>query len=94
MGLRERQLTGDSRKLHNEELHDLYCSSDSIRVIRSRKMRWTEHVARKGEKFYRVVVRKREEKEIRGRYKRRWDDNMQMDLALTGWECVYWIYLV
>ena len=52
------EVTGEWRKLHNKELHDLYCSPNSVRVINSKRMRWAEHVARVGEKrgVYRVLV--------------------------------------
>jgi len=47
-GLKKDEVTGEWRRLHNEELYDLYCSSNIIRVIKSRRIRWAEHVARKG----------------------------------------------
>jgi hypothetical protein len=73
------------RKLHNEELHKLY-SSPSIIIIKSRRMRWTGHVAPKGEKrnAYRTLVGKPEGKVPLGRPRRRWVDNIKMDLRM-GW---------
>jgi hypothetical protein len=68
-------VTGGWRKLHNEELHNLYSSPSIIRIIKL--MRWTGHVARMGEKrnVYRVLVRKSEGKRPLGRPRRRWVDN-------------------
>jgi hypothetical protein len=60
--IKREEVTGDWRKLHNEELHDLYSSPTNVRVIKSRRMRWTKHVARMGEErgVYRVWVGKPE----------------------------------
>ena len=68
--------------MHNEELNDLYCSPSIVRVIESRRMRWAGHVARMGEErgLYRVLVEKREGRRPLGRRKRRWVDNIRMDL--------------
>jgi hypothetical protein len=81
-GSKRDEVTGDSRKLHNEELHNLYPSSSVIRVIKSRRMRWAGHVARMGGKMnaYRTFVGKREGKRPLGRPRRRWGDNIKMDL--------------
>jgi hypothetical protein len=78
--------TGGWRKLHNEELHSLYSSPSIIRMIKSRKMRWAEHVARMGEKMnaYRILVGKPEGKTLLGRPRRRWVDNIKMDLREDG----------
>jgi hypothetical protein len=61
-GPKRDEVTGDWRKLHNEELHNLCSSSSIIRVIKSRRMRWAGHVSRMGEKrdAYRILVRKPE----------------------------------
>jgi hypothetical protein len=83
-------VTGEWRKLHNEELHNLYSSSlDFIRKIKSRRMRWAGHVARMGEerKLYKVLVGKPEGKRPLGRPRRRWDDGIRMGLRETGWGC-------
>jgi len=70
------------REIHNEERNDLYCSFNIVRVIKSRKMRWAEHVARVGERrgVYRVLVGKPEGMRPLGRRRRRWKDNIKMDL--------------
>jgi hypothetical protein len=71
------EVTGEWRKLHNEELHNLYSFPDIIRHIKSRRMRWAGHVARMGEetKLYKVLVGKPEGKRLFGRPRRRWDQN-------------------
>jgi hypothetical protein len=75
------EVTGGWRKLHNEELRDLYSSSTIIKIIKSRKMRWAGHVARMGEKrnAYRLLVGKPEGKRRLGRPRRSWVDNIKMD---------------
>jgi hypothetical protein len=81
--------------LHNKELHDLYSSPSIIRIIKSRRMRWADHVARKGEKrnAYRLLVGKPEGKRPPGRPRRSWVDNIRMDLGEVGWGDVDWICL-
>jgi hypothetical protein len=76
-------VTGGWRKLHNEELHDLYSSPSIIRIIKSRRMRWAGHVARMGGKMnvYMLLVGKPEGKRPLGRRRRRWVDNIKMDLV-------------
>jgi len=77
---------GEWRRLHNEELNDLYCSPNIVRVIKSRRMRWFGHVARMGEEWevYRVLVGKPEGKRPLGRPRLRWVDNIRMDLQEVG----------
>ena len=81
-GLMRDEVTGEWRKLHNEELNDLYCSPFIIGVIKSRRMKWAGHVARMGDKIcaYRVSVGKPEGKSQFGRPSYRWEDNIKMDL--------------
>jgi hypothetical protein len=92
-GLKRDEVTGDSRKLHNEELHNFYSSPNIIRTIKSRRMRWTGHVARMGEKTnaYKILVGKPEGKRPLGRPRRRWVDNIKIDLREIGLEGVIWI---
>jgi hypothetical protein len=80
-------VTGEWRKLHNEELRDLYSSPSIIRIIKSRRMRWAGHVARIGEKrnAYRLLVGKSEERKPLGRPRRRWVDNIRMGFGEVGW---------
>jgi hypothetical protein len=87
--------TGGWRKLHNEELHNLYPSPSIIRIIKSRRIRWAGHVARMGEKrnVYRLLVGKSEGKRPLGRQRRRWTDNIKMDLLEIGLNVVDWIGL-
>jgi hypothetical protein len=75
-------VTGGWRKLHNEELHNLYSSPSIIRIIKSRRMRGVAHVSRMGEKrnMYRLLVGKPEGKRPLGRPRCKWMDNIRMDL--------------
>jgi len=86
LGPRRDEVTGERRRLHNEELNDLYCSPNIVRVIKSRRMRWVGHVARMDEErgVYRVLVGKPEGKRPLGRPKRSWVDNIRMDLQEVG----------
>jgi hypothetical protein len=90
------EVTGEWRRLHSGELHNLYSSPDIIRQIKSRRMRWAGHVARMGEgkNVYRVLVGKPEGKRPLGRPMRRWEDDIKMDLREIGWGGVEWIHLV
>jgi hypothetical protein len=87
--------TGGWRKLHNEELHKLYSSPSIIRIIKSRRMRWAGHVPRMGENrnAYRILVGKPEEKRQLRIPRRRWVDNVQIDLREIGWGPMVWIEL-
>jgi len=94
-GPRRDEVTGEWKRLHNEELNDLYCSPNIVRVIKSRRMRWAGHVARVGEerRVYMVFVGKLEGKRQLGRPKRRWVDNIRMDLQEVGCGYIDWIGL-
>jgi hypothetical protein len=87
-GPKRDEVTGGWRKLHKEELHNLYSSPSIIRVIKSRRMRWEGYVARMGEKTnaYRILVGKPGGKRPLGRPRRRWVDNIKMDLREVGWD--------
>jgi hypothetical protein len=94
-GRKRDEMTGEWRKLHNEELHDLYSSPSIIRIMKARKMRWTGHVARMGEKRIacRLLVGKPEGKGPLEGPRRRWVDKIRMDLVEVGWGGVDWIDL-
>jgi len=87
IGPRRDEVTGERRRLHNEELNDLY-SSNVVRVIKSRRMRWAGNVARMGEVrgVYRVLVGKPEGRRPLWRPRLRWVDNIRMDLEEVGCE--------
>jgi hypothetical protein len=82
----KREEDGSWRKLHNDELHNLYSSANIVRVIKSRRMRWAGHVARMGEGrgAYSVSVRRPEGKRPLGGPRRRWEDNVKVDLRKIG----------
>jgi hypothetical protein len=82
-GLKGEEVMGGWRKLHNEELRDLYSSPSIIRMIKLRRMRWAGHVARMGEKrnTYRLLVGKPEGRTLLDRPRRRWVDNIRMHLG-------------
>ena len=94
-GPKRDEVTGERRKLHNEELNDLYCSPNIVRVINSRRIRWAGRVARMGEGrgVYRVLVGKSEGKRPLGRPRRRWEDNIKTDLQPVGRGEMDWIEL-
>jgi hypothetical protein len=91
----KREEGGSWRKLHKDELHDLYSLPNIVRVIKSRRMRWAGHVARMGEgrDAYRVLVGRPEGKRPLGRPRRRWEDNIKMDLREIGIDGANWIRL-
>jgi hypothetical protein len=86
LGSERVEVTGEWRKLHNEELNDLYCLPSIVWVIKSRRMRWAGHVARMGKKrrMYSVLVWKPEGKRPLGRPRRRWEGDVKMDLQEVG----------
>ena len=94
-GLKRDEVTGEWRKLHHEELTDLYSLPNIIQVIKLRRMRWVGHVARmeEGRGVYRVLVGKPEEKRPHGKPRRRWEDNIKMGLQEVGCGGMDWIEL-
>jgi hypothetical protein len=94
-GPKRDEVTGEWRKVHNEELHDLCSSPSIIKRTKASRMKWAGHVARLGEKrnVYRLLVGKSEGSRPLGRPRRRWVDNIRMDLVEVGWGDVNWIGL-
>ena len=88
-------VTGEWRRLHNEELNDLYSSPNIVRVIKLRRMRCVRHVACMGEErgVYKVFVGKLEGKRPLWRPRHTWVDNIRMDLQEVGCGYVDWIGL-
>jgi hypothetical protein len=88
-------MTGGWRKLHNEKSHNFYSSPRIIGIINSGRMSWAGHMARMGEKrnVYRLLVRKPEGRRLLGRSRRRWIDNIKIDLLEIGLSVVDWIGL-
>jgi hypothetical protein len=91
----KREEDGSWRKLHSDELHSLYSSPNIVRVNKSRRMRWAGHVARmrEGRGVYMVLVGRPEGKRPLGRLRRRWEDNIKMDLRKIVINEANWIYL-
>ena len=92
-GAKRNEVTREWRKLHNEQLNELYSSPNTIRAIKSKRMRLAGHVARIGERrdVYRGLVGKPERKRPLGRPSRRWEDNVKMDLQgvrCGGMDCI------
>jgi hypothetical protein len=85
-GPRRDEVIREWRKLHNEELNDLYCSPNILRLMKSRRMRWAGHVALMVERrgLFRAFVGKPEGKRPLGRPRRRREDNIKMDLQEVG----------
>jgi hypothetical protein len=89
------EVIGGWRTFHNEELHDLYSSTNVIRMIKSRRKRWAWYVARMGEKrnAYKISVGNPEGKRQLGRRRRGWEDNIKSDLGEMGRGGINWIDL-
>jgi hypothetical protein len=94
-GPKRDEVTGEWRKLHNEELNDLYSLPKVVRVVKSRRMRWAGHVARIGEDrgVHRVLVGKLEGKRSLGSPRRRWKYNNKIDFQEVGWGHGDWMDL-
>ena len=94
-GPKRDEVTGEWRKLHNEELSDLYSLPNIVRVVKSRRKKRAGHVARvvDGREVHRVLVGKSEGKRTLGRPRRRWEDNIRMDLQEVGGGCGDWMEL-
>jgi len=90
------EVTREWRNLHNEGLNDLYSSPNTLRVIKSRRMRWAGHVACMWERrgIYRVLVGKPEGKRPLGRPRRRWEDNIKIDLQEVECGSMDWTELI
>jgi hypothetical protein len=86
-GSKRDKITGAWGRLHNKELYALYSSPNIIQVIKSRRLRWTRHITRMGEKrgAYRLLVGQSEGKRLLGRPRHRWEDNIKMDIREVGW---------
>jgi len=95
IGSRRDEVTGEWIKLHSEELRDMYSSPIIFRVIKSRRMRCAGHVARMRERrgVYKILVGKPEGKRPLGRPRRRWEDNIKMDIQDVGYGGMNWIEL-
>ena len=94
--VRSDEVTGEWRKLHNEELSNLNFLRNIVRMVKSRRMRWVGHVARmdQGRGVCRVLVGKPEEKRPLRRPRRRWEDSIKMDLQEVVGGCEDWMELV
>jgi hypothetical protein len=95
LGPKRDEVTGEWRKLHNEELHDPYSSSNIVRLIKSRRMRWAVHVARMVEErgVYKILMGKPEGRRPMGRPRHRWEDNIRMDRQEVRCGSMGWIRL-
>ena len=94
-GPKRDEVTGEWRKLYNEELNDLCSCPNIVRVLKSRRMRWAGHVVQmtEGRGVYRVLVGKPEGKRSLGRLRHRWEDNIKMDFQEVGYWGMDWIKL-
>ena len=92
-GPKRDEVTGEWRKLHIEEIKDLSSSLSTVWMIKSKRMKWVGYVARMVERrgVYRVLVGKSEGNSSLGRLRRRWKDNIKMDLQEVGCGGMDWI---
>jgi hypothetical protein len=88
---KKNEVTGEWRRLHDEEFNALYSSPNVIRVMKSRRLKWAGHVARMGES--RILVGKSDSRRPLGRPTRRWEDNIKLNLREVGWVGTNWIDL-
>jgi hypothetical protein len=95
-GPKRDEVTGSWRKLHDEELRNLYSSPCIIRMIKPRRMRWARHAARTGERrnAYRILVGNTGGMRPLGRPRRRWEDNNKMEVTELDWGEMDWIDLL
>ena len=89
----KRDKNGEWRRLHNEEIHSLYRSPNIVRLIKSRRLRWAEHVARmeEGRSAFKILTVKLTGKRSLGRPRRRWEDYIRMDLEEIGINAGNWL---
>jgi hypothetical protein len=94
-GHKREEMAGGWRRLHSEEFHNLHTSPNTIRVIKSRRMRWTGYVVRMGymRRAYKMLIGKPEWKRQLGRPGYKGEDNIRMGLRETEWEVVNWMHL-
>ena len=94
-GVKRDETTGICRKLHNAELHALYSSPNVVRNLELRRLRWAEHVAhmKESRNAYRVLMGRPKGKRPLGRPRRRWEDNIKMDLKEVGCDVRNWMDL-
>jgi hypothetical protein len=92
-GPKRDEVTGEWRKLHNEELHHLYSSPNIVWLMKSRRMRWVGHIAHMGKRgdVYRFLLGKPEGKRPVGRPRRRWEGSIEADLQESGCGGMDWI---
>ena len=89
----KRDENGEWRRLHNEELHSLYCAPNIVRVIKSRRLRWAGLLVRmeEGRSVFKILTGKPTGKIPLGRPRRRWEDSIRMDLEEIGINTGYWV---
>ena len=88
-------MNGEWKRLHNEKLHSLYRSTNVFRVIKSRRLRWADHVDKmeEGRSAFKILTGKPIGKRLSGRPRRRWEDNIRMELEEIGISAGNWVDL-